>query len=49
MLAKKRQTALLTLLAILFVLTVISMIGLYVMTQTTVMDGLFARLFSQGS
>ncbi|MEO7558054.1 MAG: hypothetical protein ABIT92_03075 [Gammaproteobacteria bacterium] len=49
MLAKKRQTALLILLAILFVLTMISMIGLYVMTQTTVMDNLFARIFNSGS
>ena len=49
MLAKKRQTVLLTLLAIIFVLTVISMVGLYVMTQTAVMDGLFARIFNNGS
>lgn len=49
MLAKKRQTVLLTLLAIIFVLTVISMVGLYFMTQTTMLDGLFARIFNNGS
>lgn len=48
MLPKKRQTALLTLLAILLILTVISMAGLYAMTQTTLMDGMFARIFEGG-
>ncbi|MEO5573971.1 MAG: hypothetical protein ABIR48_05765 [Gammaproteobacteria bacterium] len=46
---KNRQTALLTLLAVLLVLTVISMVGLYLMTQTGVMDELFARIFGSGS
>lgn len=45
---KKRQTALLSLLAILLILTVISMVGLYLMTQTNMMDGLFARIFGGG-
>jgi hypothetical protein len=47
MLPKKRQSTLLTLLAILLILTVISMVGLYLMTQTTMMDGMFARIFER--
>ena len=48
MLPKKRQTALLILLAILLILTVISMVGLYLMTQTNLMDDMFARVFGGG-
>ncbi|MEO5702513.1 MAG: hypothetical protein ABIQ54_01255 [Gammaproteobacteria bacterium] len=48
MLPNRRQTALLTLLGILLILTVISMVGLYLMTQSNMMDGLFARIFRGG-
>ncbi len=47
MLFKKRQTVLLTLLFILLVIAVASMVGLYLVTQSTLMDDFFTWVFAE--